>query len=75
MAVGGNEGRRMPDFTWLSANQGPDQGRTVLADPEGNEFCVLTPYPQTGSASASPSARTATTCSPPSGLGAVLGGA
>ena len=24
--------------------QGPDEGWAVLADPEGNEFCVLTPY-------------------------------
>ena len=23
---------------------GPDKGWAVLADPEGNEFCVLTPY-------------------------------
>ncbi len=23
---------------------GPDRGWAVLADPEGNEFCVLTPY-------------------------------
>ncbi len=24
--------------------KGPDRGWAVLADPEGNEFCVLTPY-------------------------------
>lgn len=24
--------------------RGPDEGWAVLADPEGNEFCVLTPY-------------------------------
>ena len=24
--------------------KGPDKGWAVLADPEGNEFCVLTPY-------------------------------
>ena len=24
--------------------RGPDKGWAVLADPEGNEFCVLTPY-------------------------------
>ena len=29
---------------------GPDAGWAVLADPEGNEFCVLTPYRPSGTA-------------------------
>ncbi len=27
----------------IDIGQGPDQGHVVLADPEGNEFCVIEP--------------------------------
>lgn len=29
--------------TRVDVGQGPDVGWVVLADPEGNEFCVLSP--------------------------------
>jgi predicted enzyme related to lactoylglutathione lyase len=28
----------------IDIGQGPDEGHVVLADPEGNEFCVIEPY-------------------------------